>query len=113
MAGRRAEAPIAKRQLAQTQIADPTVNRVLDGMRSAIVDVQSTSSVFDTTADLVVGVNAVKHSLGRAVKAVVLTPTVADATFAWAIVTNNPHPDRQVLINVIGVGQPGALLRFM
>ena len=112
MPARNATPPPAKRFAPSAQLDDPTINRVVDSLRREVQDAQSRASTYNTQADLVVGVNAVQHSLGRAVRSVIVTPTVADAAFAWCLVTNNPHPDRQVLIQVIGVGQPGAYLEF-
>jgi len=59
-------------------------------------------------ADLAVGRNVVRHSLGHAARGYSLTATVADASFAHAIDLSNPNPDREVWINVIGVAQRAA-----
>lgn len=113
MAGRRVDRPQAARFALAPQIADPIIGRALDQLRASVQDVQSTASVFTVQQDLKVGTNIIEHSLGRAVKSVTLTPSVADASFGWAMTTTgNPHPDRQVLIVVVGVDQPGTYLEF-
>lgn len=56
-------------------------------------------------ADLVIGDNRVNHNLGRLPKHVTLMPTVADATFAWAVTSMT---ERQLVIEVAGAAQPGA-----
>lgn len=59
------------------------------------------------TADLIVGDNRLNHNLGRLPLGVSLTPTVADATFAWAL---SSRTATQIVITVVGVDQPGAFL---
>lgn len=56
---------------------------------------------------LVVGDNRINHNLGRKPRHVTLMPTVADATFAWAVTLRD---DRQMVIAIIGVAQPHASL---
>lgn len=63
------------------------------------------------TADLVVGLNKINHSLRRAPRGYTLTATVADATFAHALTTSgNSQPARQIWITVVGVDQPRAVI---
>ena len=59
------------------------------------------------TVDLVVGDNTVNHRLGIVPRGCSLMPTVADATFAWALKTRD---DKQVVITVVGVAQPNAVI---
>jgi hypothetical protein len=59
--------------------------------------------------NLVVGANVVTHRLGRAPTVVAITPTVADATWAWALTAKDA---RQATITCVGVAQPGASLEF-
>lgn len=80
----------------------------MDEVRVAAQSALDRREVFSATADLAIGTNVVQHGLGRAPIHVVVTPTVASTSFAWALHTTNPHPDRQVLIDVVGVAQPGA-----
>lgn len=60
-------------------------------------------------ADLVIGRNKLSHGLGRAPRFVLIQPTVASASFGWAInLVDNPVPELQAWIDVIGADQPGA-----
>lgn len=59
------------------------------------------------TVDLVVGDNTVNHRLGIVPRGCSLMPTVADASFAWALKTRD---DKQVVITVLGVAQPNAVI---
>lgn len=71
----------------------------------AIYDLQSRSEKYGFSADLVVGTNRLSHGLGHGVHGATLTPTVADATFAWELTSSD---DKQVVITVVGVDQPKA-----
>lgn len=62
-----------------------------------------------TGVDLVVGDNRIVTGLPRRARGCNLTPTVADATFAWAFA---PSGDRMAVITVIGIDQPGVTLEF-
>lgn len=59
--------------------------------------------------DLVVGANRVVTNLGRRAQGCTLTPTVADATFAWSFAVDG---DKAATITVIGVAQPRCPLEF-
>jgi hypothetical protein len=61
------------------------------------------------TVDLVVGSNRIVHNLGRKPLGATLTPTVADASFAWAMGTVD---ERIAIITVVGVAQPKASIEF-
>lgn len=53
--------------------------------------------------DLVVGENRIVTNLGRRAQGVTLSPTVADATFAWSCAIDG---DTSVVITVVGSAQP-------
>lgn len=109
MAARRTQRINAKTQAAVTNIPDPLISRAVDEIRQAAqASLDRPTFAVIEPVNLTVGTNVVQHSLGREPSHVALTPTVADATFGWAWNKNNPHPDRQVLIDVVGVAQPGA-----
>lgn len=108
MPGRRAVQAGTAAQIPTTNIVDPTVSRAVDDVRRAAQSALDRRTFEIVPIDLVVGVNVVQHNLGRAPQYINVKPTVANATFAWAEHTDNPHPDRQVLIDVVGVAQPGA-----
>lgn len=106
MGTRSARRPPSVASASAIRVADPTTERAIAELRKPQRAGQDV-----VTADLKVGTNAVQHSLGRAPRFVSVSPTVADATFAWARSAQpNPHPDRQVLIDVVGVAQPGATI---
>lgn len=108
MAARKPIAPRALERVQVPRVDDSATNRALGVVSAAVQKVQSTRQRYATTSDLVVGTNKVQHSLGRACNGYSLTPTVADATFAHAINTSNPHPELEVWITVVGVAQPDA-----
>lgn len=109
MAARRPARINAKVRAAVTNIPDPLVSRAVDEVRTA-AQTALDRPTFDVIepVDLTVGTNAIEHGLGREPSHVNVTPTVADPAFAWAWNKDNPHPDRQVLIDIVGVAQPGA-----
>lgn len=108
MPGRRAIPPKSAQFAPNTDVEDPAISRAVDQLRTGLQREQKRRDNDVITKDLVVGTNAIEHSLGREPAFVSVTPTVADASFGWALHLKNPHPDRQVLIDVVGVGQPGA-----
>lgn len=57
------------------------------------------------TVDLVVGDNVINHRLGRQPSGATITPSVADATWAWAMKAASTS---QVTLTCIGVAQPKA-----
>lgn len=57
--------------------------------------------------DLVVGANRVVTNLGRRARGATLTPTVADATFAWSFA---PDGDKAAIITIVGVAQPACTI---
>jgi hypothetical protein len=79
---------------------------------AAVSSALSASQRDHTRVDLVVGQNRIRHGLGRAVEGYSITPTAANATFAHAIDETNPHPEREVWITVVGIGQPKARIEI-
>jgi hypothetical protein len=59
------------------------------------------------TRDLVVGDTIITHGLGRTPTGCNITPTVASASWAWALKTKSPT---QLTITTIGVNQPGVVI---
>ena len=57
------------------------------------------------TVDLAVGANRLNHDLGRTPDGVHITPTTADATWAWALTSKDA---KQIVITTVGVAQTGA-----
>lgn len=85
--------------------ADPaTMSRLLGDLATAVQRTESTAKDRTRiTVDLAVGANHVNHGLGRPAIGVTLTPTVADASFAWAMTASD---SQQITVTVIGVPQP-------
>lgn len=61
------------------------------------------------TATLTAGANTVTHGLGRTPTACHVTPTTADATFAYALTSAD---DKQAVITTVGGTQTDAVLEF-
>lgn len=103
MAGRKPEKirPINFAQVASVE--DSTTQRVLDVVVTAVQDLQTERKRQPIVVDLVVGDNRVATNLGRRAQGMSLTPTVADAMFAWSFSIDN---DTEVIVTVIGTAQP-------
>lgn len=110
MAGRVPTPPRATLGVSPIEVDDPQVKRALDAIRSTVESLLTTRTRVVVEFDLVVGTNKVRHGLGRAVAGYTITPTVADATFAHCLNRNNPRPELEVWIDVVGVAQPGAIV---
>jgi hypothetical protein len=108
MAGRAVRRPGSVSVLSVAAVSDPATQRALEQTQDAVQNLQATPKRVVVQADLVVGTNIVPHGLGRRANGYTLTPTVANATFAHAIDDENPDPDREIWVTVIGVAQPGA-----
>ena len=63
-----------------------------------------------TVVNLVVGANVINHGLGRKPRGAQITPSVADATWAFALTAAD---DRQATITCVGVAQPNAFVEFI
>lgn len=72
-----------------------------------LVQLQASTARVRIDVDLIVGENRINHNLGRMPRHVTLMPTTADASFAWAVVSKD---ERQLVVSVVGVAQPGASL---
>jgi hypothetical protein len=112
MAGRRPQRIPSKARSAATNLADPQVSRAVDEVRAAANQAlaRRTSDIV-TGVSLVVGQNVVQHNLGRAPVFVAVMLTAAGGSWSvhgGLVSADNPHPDRQVLIDVAGVAQPNA-----
>lgn len=101
--------PVQRQQLQTGTLldADPSkVSRHLSDLATAVqAGEQRAIQRSGSTVDLVVGANRINHGLGRAPLGATVTPTVADASFAWALTGGDA---RQAVITVIGVPQPKA-----
>lgn len=87
---------------------DPAIDRVVGQLAVAINRNEAAAApraVFQQS--LALGANRISHGLGRRARGATLTPTVADATFAWSFGTDN---DTQAIVTLIGVAQPNATI---
>lgn len=57
--------------------------------------------------DLKVGDNVINHGLGRKPRGATVTPSVADASWAWSL---RSPTTTQVTLTCVGVPQPGAVI---
>jgi hypothetical protein len=91
--------------------ADPAkVSRHLSDLVTAVdATARRTADRTVVTADLVVGDNRIAHGLGRPARGATVTPTVADASFAWALTGGDT---KQAVITVIGVAQSKATVEL-
>lgn len=85
-------------------VDDQATNRALDELAEVI---NAPPKLFrsPTVVDLAVGANRVAHGLGRIPVGASVTPTTADATWAWALTSKD---SKFVVITTVGVVQTGA-----
>lgn len=93
-------------QVLTPDIADTATARAVTTLGDAVRRLQARSQPLVIPVSLVVGRNAVAHALGRPYTFAAVMPTASGATAI--VVTDNPHPDRHVLIDVSGVDMPGS-----
>lgn len=82
------------RQLADLAAAVRALEARLQDRKSSVVD-------------LAVGVNRINHGLGRIPVGANVTPSTADATWAWAVTDRSAA---QIEITTVGVAQTAAIL---
>lgn len=97
--------PATRAQLVSNDVADAATSRALDAVGRSVAQLEGQGRRWSGTADLSIGANRVNHGLGRVPRGAVVSPTVADATFAWAMTSAD---EKQVVLSVIGAAQPGA-----
>lgn len=103
MPAQRPQRPRPRDQVVEHQADTPdSIERALGELARLSAPILSRSLL---TVDLVVGDNRINHNLGRKPRHVTLMPTAADASFAWAVTERD---ERQMVIEVVGVAQPGA-----
>lgn len=86
------------------------VPRSMSKLATALLELQGrTQDRRILTLDLAVGANRINHRLGRVPSGVNITPTTADATWAWALTSKNA---RQLVITTVGVAQAGATVEI-
>lgn len=110
MSGRAAQRPRPVPSLSIPSVDDEATQRAFDALASSVQQLQTARRREVILFDLVVGTNKVRHGLGRAAAGYTIVPTTADATFAHAVDSTNPHPEREIWVTVVGVAQPSAVL---
>lgn len=108
MAGRRAERPRFVSSLGIPAVQDQATQRAFDAVGAAVQRLQAERDRDAVTTDLVIGTNRVRHGLARPAVGFTVTRTAVSAAYADAINLENPHPELEVWIDVIGADQPGA-----
>lgn len=113
MPAKRLTRPAAKQQLVTGSLADDSpeaISRLISDVATAHRDladrVRERSTV---TVTLAAGATVINHGLGRRPQGASVTPTVADAAFAWALTSAN---DKQATITTVGATQPDAPVEF-
>lgn len=99
--------PKTRTQVVQHQVPDfASLSRandsIVDAANQALAGVTERRVV---TMDLAVGANRINHGLGAKARGAYVTPTVADASYAYSFAADG---DKQAVITVVGVAQPGA-----
>lgn len=107
MAGRRVTPQRSVSSLSVPTPADPVVGHAVLQLEQAVNKLQATRERVVVTVDLVVGRNIVRHGLGRPCRGYTITPT-STAAFTHAIALENPHPEREIWIDILSAGQAGA-----
>jgi hypothetical protein len=88
-------------------VADDFVQRQLaDASQRAADQLHDRNGVF---VSLIVGANTITHGLGRKPRGVAVTPTVADASWAYALTRADA---KQATVTCVGVAQPNAYVEF-
>ncbi len=101
--------PRTRPMLVAPDVNDSATSRALADVSASVGELERNGTRSRTRFDLVVGDNRITHGLGRVPFGANVTPTVADASFAWALTDAD---ERTAIITVVGVDQPGAPLEF-
>jgi hypothetical protein len=110
MAGRRPTKIPAVDLISINDVDDPAVARALTQIAEDVSALQARLAGEAFEVDLEIGMNVIVHNLGRQPRSVIVTPTIADSSFAWAYRRDALLGAKQLLIEVIGTAQPRALV---
>lgn len=100
--------PPTASQLVTHNTDDSPEGRAIQTIARSVTEIERRQVTRDiVVVDLTVGDNRIVHALGRRPQIVMVMPTDADATFAWACSTRD---ERVVVITVVGAAQPGAVV---
>lgn len=107
MPARKVARPVQRARVIDAHSDDQAgTERMIDQLTQAAErNAQTPRSV--RVVDLAVGANRIVTNLGRRARGCTLTPTVADATFAWSF---TPDGDKAAIITVVGVAQPACTI---
>lgn len=108
MAGRAPQRIVAVQSLSIGQVGDTATQRALEATSDAVQRLQATRSRVVKIVDLLIGTNVVRHGLGRAAQGFAVTKTFATIAYGDAINTDNPNPELEIWIDVVGSDQLGA-----
>ncbi len=109
MASRRVHVPRPVARVIDAHSEDLAgAERMLDQLTQA-AERNANSPRSRRVVDLAIGANRVVTNLGRRATGCTLTPTVADATFAWSFA---PDGDKAATITIVGAAQPACPLEF-
>ena len=113
MASKVVSRPAARAQLQTGTVVGQVDPNVISRQLSELGDAMETSAQqaqptrFQGRQSLALGANRVSHGLARKPNGATVTPTVADATFAWALTAADT---KTVTITVVGIAMPNAYL---
>lgn len=97
-----------REQVIPTQVGSPeSLSRAVSQLEDRARTIERPRTV--ARVNLVVGTNRIAHGLGRMSVGAFVSPSVADASFAYS---HAPDGDRIAVITVVGVAQPGATVEM-
>lgn len=98
--------PTARPMLSPRDVDADDMPRAFDEVQRALsrLEMRVKDRAYVVT-DLAVGVNRINHGLGKVPVGASVTPTTADATWAWAVTDKSAT---QIEITTVGVAQTGA-----
>ena len=100
--------PVQRSRAVTAHAGDPATDRAVDALAQQS-DANRPVPRSVRVVDLVVGANRIVTNLGRRAIGANVSPTVADATFAWSFAADG---NTTAIITVVGVAQPGAGVEF-
>lgn len=110
MAGRVPQRPRGVSSLLTVTVEDEATQRALDALAGAVQKLLAGRERQAMKLDLLIGINKIRHGLGRAFAGYTVTPTFATIAFGHALSTENPHPELELWVDVVGSDQFGARL---
>lgn len=106
MAAKKPAPPAPRPRVFAPTSGDVTQRQIAEGAQRSSSQIQDRSG---SATDLKSGANVINHGLGRKPRGITVTPTVLDASWAYALTSAD---DRQATITCTGADQPGAFVEF-